>query len=156
MTTEQQEMCRVLIDHADTKKEVVDAMSVIPKIQKSGLMLFIHREWRARKLDGRKISLVKRSYNEIAEILIDLTDRLIAKEIKQVELTINKAKAKSISNSMYEALCINSHDVDIVRGKKLNLIDFDRVRMILEDPSSGRVYQLLIWDINKLRFINVK
>lgn len=156
MTIEQEEICRVLIDHADTKSEVVKAMEVIPGLRKNDLMLFINKEWRARNVDGKKISLMKRSYNEIAEILLDLTEKLIAGVVSEVEITLNKAKSKQIPNDFHKSLCNNLFSLDTVRGKKLHLTDFDRVKLNLIDPETGKQYQVLIWDINKLKFINVK
>ena len=156
LTIEQEEICRVLIDHADTKSEVIKAMEVIPGLHKNDLLLFINKEWRARNIDGKKISLMKRSYNEIAEILLDLTEKLIAGKVTKVEITLNKAKSKQVSDDMHKSLCHNFFNLDAIRGKKLHLTDFDRIKLNLIDPETERQYQVLIWDINKLKFISVK
>jgi len=156
LTIEQQEICQVLIDHADTKNEVIKAMEVIPGLRKTDLLLFIKKEWRARDINGKKISLMKRNYNEIAEILLDLTEKLIAGKVKEVEITLNKAKSKHIPDYFYKSLCHNFFNLDTIRGKKLHLMDFDKVKLNLIDPETERQYQVLIWDINKLKFISVK
>ena len=156
LTIEQEEICKVLIDHADTKSEVIKAMEVIPGLRKTDLLLFINKEWRARNIDGKKISLMKRSYNEIAEILLDLTEKLIAGKVTEVEITLNKAKSKQVPDDMHKSLCHNFFNLDAIRGKKLHLTDFDRIKLNLIDPETERQYQVLIWDINKLKFISVK
>lgn len=156
LTIEQEEICRVLIDHADTKTEVIKAMEIIPGLHKTDLLLFIKKEWRARNIDGKKISLMKRSYNEIAEILLNLTEKLIAGKVTEVEITLNKTKSKHIPDDFHKSLCRNFFNLDVVRGKKLHLTDFDKVKLNLIDPETEKQYQVLIWDINKLKFISVK
>lgn len=156
LTIEQEEICRVLIDHADTKTEVIKAMEVIPGLNKTDLLMFIKKEWRARSIDGKKISLMKRSYNEIAEILLDLTEKLIAGKAIEVEITLNKAKSKLTPDDFHKSLCHNFFNLDAVRGKKLHLTDFDKVKLNLIDPETEKQYQVLIWDINRKSFISVK
>lgn len=156
MTTEQQEICNVLIKHADTKKEVIDAMGVIPGLTRNALLIYINKQWRQREVDGRKISLMKRSYKEIADILLDLTEKLIAGKISSVEIPINKTKTRMAPSDLHKALCKNKWNLNDIRGKRLQLTDFDMVKLNLIDPKTNKQYQLLIWDISKVKYITVE